>query len=59
MNKPKLELLGQDGNAFMILAKARRAAEKNNMDWKKIEEEATNGDYNHLLRTMIKYFEVE
>lgn len=56
--KPLLELGGQDGNAFYILAKAKRVAESNGMDWAKIEAEAKSGDYDHLLQTMMKYFEV-
>lgn len=56
--KPMLELGGQDGNAFYILAKAQRVAKSNNMDWAKIEAEAKSGDYDHLLQTMMKYFEV-
>jgi len=59
MEKPKLELLGQDGNAFSILGKAQRVARQNNMDWDKIKQEAMGGDYDHLLQTMMKYFEVE
>lgn len=57
--KPKLSIIGTDGNAFAILGKARRVAIKNNMDWPAIHKEATSGDYNHLLTTMMKYFEVE
>ena len=57
--KPTLKLIGEDGNAFAILGKARRVALKNGMDWDKIYKEATSGDYNNLLRTMMKYFEVE
>jgi len=57
--KPKLKLTGEDGNAFMILAKARRVADKNKMDWKKIYEEATSGDYSHLISVMSEYFEVD
>ena len=57
--KPKLELLGHDGNAFVILGKAQRIAKQNNMDWDKIQKEAINGDYDHLLQIMMKYFEVE
>lgn len=57
--KPKLELVGRDGNAFLILGLARKVALKNNMDWESIENEATSGDYDHLLQTMMKYFEVE
>jgi len=59
MNKPKLELMGQDGNAFFILGRAQRVARQNNMDWDKIRNEATSGDYDHLLQTMMKYFEVD
>ena len=57
-NKPTLELLGHDGNAFAILGKASRVARENNMDWKAISEEAMSGDYDHLLQTMMKYFDV-
>ena len=59
MEKPKLKLLGNNGNAFMILGLAQKVALKNNMDWNKIESEAILGDYDHLLQTMMKYFEVE
>jgi len=56
--KPELKLIGEDGNAFYILGAAQRVAKKNNMDWNKIRKEAINGDYEHLLITMTKYFEV-
>lgn len=56
--KPKLQIIGQDGNAFAILGKAQRVAKQNNMDWGSIHQEATSGDYDNLLRTMQKYFEV-
>jgi hypothetical protein len=58
MEKPKLELLGQDGNAFIILSKAKNIAKKNNMNWEKIKEEVECGNYDELLQTMMKYFEV-
>ena len=57
--KPKLKLLGIDGNAFGILGKAKKIAEENDMDWDAISKEAMDGDYNHLLQTMMKYFDVE
>lgn len=57
--KPVLKILGEDGNAFAILVKASRVAEQNNMDWNAIKEEATSGDYDHLLQTMMKHFEVQ
>ncbi len=56
--KPILALTGTDGNAFHILHRARKIADRNNMDWEKIKTEAKSSDYDHLLQTMMKYFEV-
>jgi len=56
---PVLKILGENGNAFAILGKAKRVALQNEMDWEEIEKEAKSGDYDHLLQTMMKYFEVE
>jgi hypothetical protein len=58
-DKPVLKIIGTDGNAFAILGKARRVAIKHKLDWDAIQAEATSGDYNHLLATMTKYFDVE
>lgn len=57
-DKPTLKLVGEDGNAFAILGKAMKIAKKNNMDWDTIQKEATSGNYDHLLQTMMKYFDV-
>ncbi len=58
--KPKLKLVGEDGNAFSILARARKVLRRNGMEDKVAEftEEATSGDYDHLLATCAKWFEV-
>jgi hypothetical protein len=56
MKKPQLNLVGEDGNAFAILGRAARVARQNGMDWETIQKEATSGDYDHLLQTMMKYF---
>ena len=56
--KPLLQLVGGDGNAFVILGKAQQVAKANSMDWDAIKEDATSGDYDHLLGVMIKYFDV-
>ena len=56
--KPVLKLVGEDGNAFAILGRARQVALKNGLDWKTIQAEAMSGDYDHLLQTMMKYFKV-
>jgi len=60
--KPNLELSCSDGNAFAILGKAQRVAKKAGWDREKIDavmHEATSGDYDHSLQTMMKYFEVD
>lgn len=59
--RPKLKLVGQDGNAWMILGLAKRAADKAEWtaeQWVKVRDEAKNGNYDNLLKTMSKYFEV-
>lgn len=58
MSKPKLKIIGTDGNAFALLGRAQRVARDNNIDFEPILKEATSGDYNHLLATLSKYFEV-
>jgi len=55
----KVRLSGQDGNAFIILGTCRRAAERAGLppdEVKAFTEEATAGDYDHLLHTAIKWF---
>ena len=62
MIKPKLSLVGTDGNAFAILGQAKRAANRagwKGRDWAKFSTEAQSGDYDHLLQTCMKYFDVE
>ncbi len=56
--KPVLKIIGTDGNAFALLGKACEVARGHNMDWAIIKEEAMSGDYNHLLSTLMKYFDV-
>lgn len=62
MGKPVLELTGQDGNAYAILGRASRVARKagwTTEEIKRFHDEATTGDYDHLLQTCMKYFDVE
>ena len=59
--KPEVELVGCDGNAFAILGRCRRASNEANWtkeQWEKFKFEAVSGDYDHLLRTVMTYFEV-
>ncbi len=63
--KPKLQLSGQDGNVFGIMAAAQRSArtwnkenKDNQLDLIAIQEEALSGDYDHVLQTLMKHFDV-
>jgi len=56
-----VELTGQDGNAFSILGLVRQALRKGGVsqaEQKQFFEEATQGDYNHLLATAMRWVEV-
>ena len=57
----KVKLVGEDGNAFAILGKVKKALERaGHKDLvAPFMEEATAGDYDHLLQTAMKYVEVE
>jgi len=70
MGKPKLELTGENGNAFAILGRARAALKKHLREQGKtplqvkdeverFTREATSGDYDHLLIVVNQWFEVE
>lgn len=57
----KVKLIGKDGNAFALLAECNRAAKKAEWSNKQIDafmDEAMSGDYNHLLATCMKWFDV-
>ena len=60
-DKPVLVLVGQDGNTFNILGRARRALRDAGRgdEWTTFEAEATSGNYDHLLVTAMDWFEVE
>jgi hypothetical protein len=56
-----VELTGSDGNAFSILGKVTRAMRKHGILHEEIEAfmaEATTGDYDHMLRTCMKWVNV-
>jgi len=59
--KPTVKLLGQDGNAFFVLGSVNKALKRVGMEReaKAFMEEAVKGDYDHLLRTAMKFVEVE
>ena len=51
--KPVLDLTGPDGNAYALLAYAKRYAKDLGMmdKWKDVEKEMTSGDYENLVQT--------
>lgn len=57
----KVQLIGTDGNAFMILGKVNREAKKHltKTQLDEFQTEAMSGDYDHLLTTCMKYFNIE
>jgi hypothetical protein len=61
VDRPVLVLVGEDGNAFNILGKARRALRLAGRgdDWAAFVAEATSADYGHLLAVVMEWFEVE
>lgn len=58
----EVTLSGQDGNALHVVGTVRRALEKNDVPRTEVLEfvqEALSGDYDHLLRTCVKWVSVE
>jgi len=56
-----VQLVGQDGNAFVILGLCQRAAKKAGLPETEIESfmtEAQSGNYDHLLATCMEWFDV-
>ena len=64
----KVQLLGEDGNAFGILGRCKAAIHKSFLDCHITQQEADDikyafmndsmsGDYDHLLQTVMTYFE--
>lgn len=57
----RINLAEEDGNAFAILANVRRAMRAVGMDelYPEFRNEATSGDYNKLLATLLEWFTVD
>ena len=57
----EIQLSSQDGNAFAILGRVRTQMLRHHIPADEIQEftdEATQGDYDHLLQVCMKWFEV-
>ena len=56
-----VDLIGHDGNAFTVLGRCRKAARDAGLSEDEIATfmtEATAGDYDHLLQTAMRWFDV-
>jgi hypothetical protein len=59
--KPKVKLVGRDGNAFAIMGACSQAARRAGWTKEQVDavlEDMMSGDYNHLLATAMKNFDV-
>lgn len=57
----KVRLIGEDGNGFVIVGRVMRALRRAGLSDEVIEEyreDATSGDYDHLLQTTMRWVEV-
>lgn len=58
VKKVNLRLVGLDGNAFSIMGAFQNQAEREGWtsdEIKAVLDECMNGDYNHLLATIMKH----
>jgi hypothetical protein len=54
--RPVIDLTGPEGNAFCLLAYARRWGKELGKDTAAIHKEMTSGDYEHLLEVFDREF---
>ena len=57
-----VELTGTDGNAFAVLGKVQRELRHGGATPEQVAEfhaEATSGDYDHLLQTVMRWVQVD
>jgi len=52
----EIDLTGPEGNAFYLLAKAKRLAQQLSLDSHRILNDMKSGDYEHLLEVFEKHF---
>ena len=58
--KPFIQLSGEDGNAWFIIGRARKSARRAGWTPDEVQafvDEATSGDYDHVLQTVMANFE--
>lgn len=58
----RVQLTGTDGNAFAIMGKVQRALRRAGVDEDEVKaylDESMSGDYDNLLRTAMRWVEVD
>jgi hypothetical protein len=51
-----IDLTGPDGNAYALLAYAKRFAQQLDLDFNQIKDEMTSGDYENLIQVFDNNF---
>lgn len=51
-----IDIDGPDGNAFLLLSKAKKLSEEKGLDFEPISEQMKKGDYINLLKVFDKNF---
>lgn len=57
----KVQLTGEDGNAFMIIGRVRKELRRAGIEKKELDEfseQAMSGDYDNVLRTAMEWVDV-
>ena len=60
--KPAVNLIGDSGNAFVIMGRVKQALKRAGADKEYIDQyinEATSGDYDNLLVVTMKYVDIQ
>ena len=60
-DRPKLNLIGKNGNAFNLLGLTHRTAKEagwSQARWDEVRDRAMSGNYDHLLAVLMEAFDV-
>lgn len=52
----RIDITGPEGNAFCLLAYAKKYARELDLDYNKISSEMQSGDYENLIKVFDEYF---
>ena len=52
----EIDITGPDGNAYVLLAHAKRYSKELGLPWEKVKDEMTSGHYENLVKVFDSYF---